>query len=90
MRDNEENDRYRSDGLTVNYGYNFSDDFRVENYLYYNDSLEYDAVNKSYTDSNDSTDDQQAIYTGRLIYRIGKLKILFRIIILMFLKRYPV
>ena len=74
MRDNEENDRYRSDGLTVNYGYNFSDDFRVENYLYYNDSLEYDAVNKSYTDSNDSTDDQQAIYTGRLIYRIGKLK----------------
>ena len=75
MRDNDENDGYRSDGLTANYGYNFSDKFRVENYLYYNDSfLEYDAVNKSYTDNNDVTDDQQAIYTSRFIYRTGKFK----------------
>ena len=75
MRDNDENDGYRSDGLTANYGYNFSDKFRVENYLYYNDSfLEYDAVNKSYTDNNDVTDDQQAIYTSRFIYSTGKFK----------------
>ena len=48
MRDNTENDGYRSDSLTMNYGYNFNKNFRVENYLYYNDSfLEYDSVNKS-------------------------------------------
>ncbi len=75
MRDNDENDGYRSDGLTLNYGYNFSDKFRLENYLYYNDSfLEYDAVNKSYTDNNDVTDDQQAIYTARFIHNTGKFK----------------
>ena len=75
MRDNDENDGYRSDGLTLNYGYNFSDKFRLENYLYYNDSfLEYDAVNKSYTDNNDVTDDQQAIYTTRFIHNTGKFK----------------
>ena len=75
MRDNDENDGYRSDGLTVNYGYNFTDKFRVENYLYYNDSfLEYDAVNKSYTDNNDVTDDQQAIYSARFIHNTGKFK----------------
>ena len=75
MRDNEEKDGYRSDSLTMNYGYDFSRQFRLENYLYYNDSfLEYDAVNKSQTDSNDATDDQQAIYTSRLIHNSGNLK----------------
>ncbi len=75
MRDNSEKDGYRSDNITMNYGYNFNNNLRLENYLYYNDSfLEYDAVNKSYTDLNDATDDQQAIYTGRLIYKNGKLK----------------
>ena len=74
MRDNEEKDGYRSDSLTMNYGYDFSRQFRLENYLYYNDSfLEYDAVNKSQTDSNDATDDQQ-IYTSRLIHNSGNLK----------------
>ena len=34
----------------------------------------YDAVNKSQTDLNDATDDQQAIYTARLIHKNGKLK----------------
>ena len=75
MRDNLEKDGYRSDSLTMNYGYNFSDELRVENYLYYNDSLlKYDAVNKSQTDLNDATDDQQAVYTARLIHKDGKLK----------------
>ena len=31
MRDNDENDGYRSDSLTMNYGYNFNENFRVEN-----------------------------------------------------------
>ena len=70
-----EKDGYRSDSLTMNYGYNFNENFRVENYLYHNDSfLEYDAVNKSRTDSNDVTDDQATSYTGRLIYDNGNFK----------------
>ena len=75
MTDNSEKDGYRSDSLTMNYGYNFNENLRVESYLYHNDSfLEYDAVNNTQTDSNDVTDDQSTSYTGRLIYDIGNLK----------------
>ena len=74
MRDNTEKDGYRSDTLTMNYGYNLNDNFRLENYLFYNDSLlEYDSVNKSQNDI-EATDDQQAIYTARLINTRGNLK----------------
>ncbi len=74
MRDNDENDGYRSDSLTMNYGYNFNENFRVENYLYYNDSLlEYDSVSAS-QDDLEATDDQQASYTGRLINTNGNFK----------------
>ena len=74
MRDNDENDGYRSDSLTMNYGYNFNENFRVENYLYYNDSLlEYDSVAAS-QDDLEATDDQQATYTGRLINTYGNFK----------------
>jgi vitamin B12 transporter len=74
MRDNSENDGYRSDSLTMNYGYTFNKNFRVENYLYYNDSLlEYDSVNKSQNDL-EATNDQQAIYTGRIINTDGNFK----------------
>ncbi len=75
MIDNSEKDGYRSDSLTMNYGYTFNENLKFENYLYYNNSfLEYDAVNKSQTDLNDATDDQQAIYTSKLIYDNGKFK----------------
>ena len=39
MRDNTEKDGYRSNSLTMNYGYNFNNKLRLENYLYYNDSF---------------------------------------------------
>ncbi len=74
MRDNSENDGYRSDSLTMNYGYNFNENFRLENYFYYNDSLlEYDSVNVTQNDI-EATDDQQAIYTARLVNDNGDLK----------------
>ncbi len=74
MDDNNEKDGYRSDNLTMNYSYNLNENFRVENYLYYNDSfLEYDSVNRSQNDI-EATDDQQASYTARLIYNSGNLK----------------
>ncbi|MDC0562981.1 TonB-dependent receptor [Candidatus Pelagibacter ubique] len=74
MNDNSEKDGYRSDNLTMNYGYNFNENVRLENYLYYNDSLlEYDSVNKTQNDI-EASDDQQASYTGRLIFDNGNLK----------------
>ena len=74
MNDNSEKDGYRSDNLTMNYGYNFNENVRIENYLYYNDSLlEYDSVNKTQNDI-EASDDQQASYTGRLIFDSGNLK----------------
>ena len=74
MKDNSEKDGFRSDNLTMNFGYNFNENVRIENYLYYNDSFfEYDSVNKSQNDI-EATDDQQAIYTGRLINTIGNFK----------------
>ena len=74
MDDNNEKDGYRSDNLTMNYSYNLNENFRVENYLYYNDSfLEYDSVGRSLNDI-EATDDQQASYTARLIYNSGNLK----------------
>ena len=75
MRDNSEKDGYRNDSLTMNYGYNINESFRLENYLYHNDSfLEYDSVNKSRTDANDASDDQATSYTGRLIHTNGNFK----------------
>ena len=74
MRDNSEKDGYRSDSLTMNYGSNFNENFRLENYFYYNDSLlEYDSVNRSQNDI-EATDDQQAIYTARLVNNNGNFK----------------
>ena len=75
MRDRpEEKDGYRSDSLSMNYGYNINENFRLENYLYYNDSLlEYDSVNAT-QDDIEATDDQQAIYTARLININGNFK----------------
>ena len=74
MNDNSEKDGYRSDNLTMNYGYNFNENVRIENYLYYNDSLlEYDSVNKTQNDI-EASDDQQASYTSRLIFDSGNLK----------------
>lgn len=74
MRDNEEKDGYRNDSLSMNYGYNINENFRVENYLYYNDSLaEYDSVAKASNDV-EASDDQHTSYTGRLINTIGNFK----------------
>jgi vitamin B12 transporter len=74
MRDNSEDDRYRSDSLTMNYGYNLNEKFRLENYFYYNDSfLEYDSVNLT-QDDIEASDDQHASYTARLINEFGNFK----------------
>ena len=57
---------------------------RLENYFYYNDSLlEYDSVNRSQNDI-EATDDQQAIYTARLVNKLEILRTHYHTIILTF------
>ena len=74
MKDNNEEDKYYSDSIVANFGYNFSNKIRIENYLRYVDSfLEYDEVQSGRLDIN-NTDDQEGSYSLRLIRDDGKLK----------------
>lgn len=74
MRDNTEKDGYRSDNITINFGYNINQNLRIENYFYYNDSLlEYDSVDNTQNDI-EASDDQQSIYTSKIINKIGNFK----------------
>ena len=72
--DDNEEDRYRNDVFEANLGYQINDTLRAESYMNYADTfLEYDAVSPSSTDDN-STDDQQTIFSSRFIIDNGNLK----------------
>jgi vitamin B12 transporter len=78
--DDDENDRYRNDNFEANLGYQINDILRAESYMNYVDSfLEYDSVApRTYsgaiiTDDN-SSDDQQTIFSSRFIIDNGNLK----------------
>ena len=69
MNDNNEDDKYRNDGVVASYGYKFNENLKVENNLRYTDAyLNYDAVNNAYTDLNDSTDNLEGTYSLKFIY----------------------
>ena len=71
--DDLEKDRYRNDNFVANVGYQFSDLIRVETYVNYTDTfLEYDSVSPSATDDN-SSDDQQTLFSTKLIIDNGNL-----------------
>ena len=71
--DDDENDRYRNDNYVANIGYQISDQTRTETYINYTDTfLEYDAVGLSSTDDN-SSDDQQTLFSTKLIIDNGNL-----------------
>ena len=70
--DDNEKDRYRNDNYVANIGYQISDLIRAESYINYTDTfLEYDAVGLSSTDDN-SSDDQQTLFSSKLILDNGK------------------
>jgi vitamin B12 transporter len=71
--DDNEKDRYRNDNYVANIGYQISDLIRAESYINYTDTfLEYDAVGLSSTDDN-SSDDQQTLFSSKLILDNGKM-----------------
>ena len=72
--DDDEDDRYRNDNYVANIGYQINDQIRTETYFNYTDTfLEYDAVALASTDDN-SSDDQQTLFSTKLILENGNLK----------------
>ena len=62
MNDNDEKDQYKNDNIVANIGYKINDNFKIQNSFRIADAFyEYDAVDKSYTDVNDSTDNLEAV-----------------------------
>jgi len=71
--DDDENDRYRNDNYIANIGYQINNQLRTETYFNYTDIfLEYDAVGLSSSDDN-SSDDQQTLFSTKLILDNGNL-----------------
>jgi vitamin B12 transporter len=71
--DDDESDRYRNDNYVANLGYQISEQLRAETYINYTDTfLEYDAVGLTSTDDN-SSDDQQTLFSTKLIIDNGNL-----------------
>ena len=75
MNHNDENDKYRNEGLTGTLGYNFNENFKIENYLRYTNSyLKYDEPSESTTDVNNRTDNIEGTYSLKLIHDKYKFK----------------
>jgi len=75
MNDNDEKDQYKNDSIVANIGYKINENFKIQNSFRIADTLfDYDAVNKSYSDNNDSTDNLEASYSLKLIHEKDKFK----------------
>ena len=75
MNDNNESDQYKNDNIIGNIGYKINENFRILNSFRIADTFaEYDEVNKSRTDSNNSTDNLEASYSLKLVHEKNKLK----------------
>ena len=70
-----DNDKYKNDGIVVNYGYKINDNLKFESGMRYSDSfLNYDEVTQGRDDSNNSTDDTELSYNLKLVHDGGKFK----------------
>ncbi len=75
MNDNDEKDQYKNDNIVANIGYKINENFKIQNSFRIADTFyEYDAVDKSYTDVNDSTDNLEASYSLKLVHEKKKFK----------------
>lgn len=75
MNDNDEKDQYKNDNIVGNVGYKFNENFKIQNSFRISDSFyEYDTVDKSQSDINNSTDNLEASNSLKMIYEKNKLK----------------
>ena len=75
MNHNDENDKYRNEGLTGTIGYKFNENFKIENSLRYtNSDLKYDEPSASKTDVNNRTDNIEGTYSLKLTHDKNKFK----------------
>jgi|ETNmetMinimDraft_3_1059899.scaffolds.fasta_scaffold04336_3 vitamin B12 transporter len=75
MNDNDEKDQYKNDNIVANIGYKINENFKIQNSFRIADTFyEYDAVDKTYTDVNDSTDNLEASYSLKLVHKKNKFK----------------
>ena len=75
MNDNDEKDQYKNDNIVANIGYKINENFKIQNSFRIADTFyEYDAVDKTYTDVNDSTDNLEASYSLKLLHEKNKFK----------------
>ena len=75
MNHNDENDKYRNEGLTGTIGYKFNENFKIENSLRYtNSDLKYDEPSVSKTDLNNRTENIEGTYSLKLTHDKNKFK----------------
>ena len=75
MNHNDENDKYRNEGLTGTIGYKFNENFKIENSLRYtNSDLKYDEPSTSKTDVNNRTENIEGTYSLKLTHDKNKFK----------------
>jgi len=75
MNDNDEKDQYKNDNIVGNIGYKINENFKAQSSFRIADTFfEYDAVDKSYTDHNDSTDNLEASFSLKFIHEKNKFR----------------
>ena len=75
MNDNSEQDAYENQNIVGNLGYKINENFKIQNSFRIADTFyEYDSVDKTYTDVNDSTDNLEASYSLKLVHEKNKFK----------------
>ena len=68
MTHNDEDDSYRNDNIIFNTGYQFNDNYRIENNIRFVKSLlNYDSTNASVTNINDRTSDNEMSYVFKFL-----------------------
>ena len=75
MNHNDEDDKYRNEGVNGTFGFSFNEAFKIENSLrYINSDLKYDEPSASTTDVNNRSDNIEGTYSLKLIHDKNKFK----------------
>ena len=75
MNHNTEKDKYANEGLTGTAGYQFNENFKIENSLRYTRAnLNYDAPDDGTNDENNRTDNVEGTYSLKLMHNKNKFK----------------